>query len=722
MRLYLALTMTALLAAATALLAAPAYGQDAPAAAPTEQTLGDGDSPVLLRADELTFDERLNLATASGNVELSQGERILMADAVTFNRSTEVVTASGNVVLLEPTGEVIFAEFVELTDDLKEGFVERFSLLLQDESRFAAVSGTRTGGNITRLNRAVYSPCRDCAGATDPPLWQLKATSVTHDQAKQSIVYRNARMEILGLPVAYTPYLSHPDPTVERRSGFLTPGFGGSSDFGTIVEIPYFWAISPDKDLTFEPFFTTKQRAVAKATYRQAFDDGFFIGTASATEDDTTGRDRFRGHVDAEARFDLNQRWRAGADIRATTDDTYLSRYGISNEDTLVNRLFAEGFDGRNYARAEGFYFQGLSDEDEQDEIPIVAPKLDYSFVSQPTSTGLRYKFDGNTQAITREEGTDSQRISLINTVEQPYIGPIGDVYTFRASLQTDLYNVNDVNAGGGDTGDGLAGRIFPQLSAEWRYPWVRSSGSTRQLFEPIAALIVGPNGGNPSDIPNEDSLVFQFDETNLLRTNRFSGNDRVDGGQRVAYGLRTGVFGASGGSAEAFIGQSYSFRRDDTFGSGSGINDNFSDVVARLSVSPNRYLDLLYKTRIDKDSLTARRNEVGLTVGPPALKLNADYVFIKDSIEFPEREELTLDLSSQLTEQWSARINSQHDLTGDGGTLSYGAEITYTCDCLILTAAFKRTFTRDRDIEPTDSIFIRATFKNLGQLQGQAF
>ena len=718
MRLCLALMFVATLGAFGGFTAA---AQDT-APAQDQQTLGDEDSPILLRADELTFDERLNLATATGNVEFSQGERILMADTVTFNRSTEVVTASGNVVLLEPSGEVIFAEFVELTDDLKEGFVERFSLLLQDESRFAAVSGTRTGGNITRLNRAVYSPCRDCAGADEPPLWQLKASSVTHDQAKQSIVYRNARMEILGLPVAYTPYLSHPDPTVERRSGFLTPGFGGSSDFGTVIEVPYFWAISEDKDLTLEPFFTTKERGVAKATYRQAFNDGLVVTTASATEDDTDGRDRFRGHFEAEARFDLTSRWRAGADIKAATDDTYLRRYGLSSEDTLTNRLFAEGFDGRNYARAEGFAFQGLRDEDVQEQIPVVAPKLDYNYVSNPTDSGLRYKFDGNFQALTRDDGADSQRISLVNTLEQPYIGPIGDVYTLRASLQTDLYNVDEVALGGGETADGLTGRIFPQLSAEWRYPWVRASGTTRQLFEPIAALIVAPNGGNSSRIPNEDSLVFQFDETNLLRPNRFSGNDRVDGGQRVAYGLRTAVFGDGGGSAEVFVGQSYNFRTDDTFAPGSGVEDNFSDIVGRLSIKPNSYLDLLYKTRIDKDSFTARRNEVGLSVGPPALNLNADYVFIKDSIEFPEREELTLNLSSQLTDEWSARIQSQHDLTSDGGVLSYGAELTYTCDCLILTAAVRRTFTRDRDVEPTDSFFIRATFKNLGQLQGQVF
>ncbi len=687
-----------------------------------QQTIDNGDNPILLRADEVIFDDSLNTATATGNVEFSQGDRILMSDTVTYNRASTVVTASGNVVLLEPTGEVIFAEYVELTDDMKEGFIEKVSLLLQDESRFAAVSGSRTGGTVTRLNRAVYSPCRECAGADDPPLWQIKASSVTHDQATQNIVYRNARMEIAGIPVAYTPYLSHPDPTVKRRSGFLTPGFGGSSDFGTIIEVPYFWAISPDKDLTVSPFFTTKQRVVAKGTYRQAFDDGRIALTASATQDDTTGRDRFRGHTDAEARFDVNERWRWGADIKATTDDTYLRRYGLSSEDTLTNHLFLEGFDRRSYASAEAFYFQGLRDEDVQDRIPVVAPKLDYAFVSEPLDNGLRYLLDANTQAISRVDGTDSQRLSLTNAVELPYIGPIGDVYTFRASVQTDLYQVDDAVVAGKANADGFTGRIFPQLSAEWRYPWVRSSGNTRQLFEPIVALVVGPNGGNPVEIPNEDSSVFEFDETNLFKPSRFGGTDRVEGGQHVAYGLRTAVFGTGGGGAELFVGQSYQFRTDGTFESGSGLEDHLSDIVGRLSVSPNQYLDLVYRTRIDKDDFNTRRNEAGLQLGGNALRLDANYVFLQESTEFPEREELNLRLSSALTDQWSASIHTQQDLTNNGGTLSYGGALTYTCDCLIFSAVVNRTFTRDRDIEPTDSIFLRATFKNLGQLQGQVF
>ncbi|MHA1566512.1 MAG: LptA/OstA family protein, partial [Alphaproteobacteria bacterium] len=113
------------------LCAFASHGWAQQAASPEEQ-------PVLITADELSSNDELGLVTASGNVELSQAGRVLMADTVTLNRKTNVVSASGNVVILEPSGEVIFAEYAELTDDLKEGFARAISMRLQDDARLAA--------------------------------------------------------------------------------------------------------------------------------------------------------------------------------------------------------------------------------------------------------------------------------------------------------------------------------------------------------------------------------------------------------------------------------------------------------------------------------------------------------------------------------------------------------------------------------------------------------
>lgn len=675
------------------------------------------DVPILMTADELQFDDELGIATAKGNVEISQSDRVLLADTVTYNQRDDVVTASGNIILLEPTGEVLFAEFAELTDDMREGFLRGFSMLLTDNSRLAAVSAQRRGGVETRLNQAIYSACRDCVGFDGEPLWNIKAAKVTHNQDRHEVVYRDATLELLGLPVAYTPFLSHPDPTVKRKSGLLAPTFGGSSSFGSSISLPYFWAISRDKDLTFDPTFYASKYPLITGEYRQSFANGELRSRLSGIYDtsDSTN-ERGRGHIDAEAQFVINEDWRWGSDINLASDDTYLARYGFPGSNTLTSRAYIERFGSRSYAAAQGIYFQGLRDTDIQEEIPLVLPKIDYNFVSEPGKAGAFSTLDANFQSLGRDEGTSSQRASLSAGWHLPYTSNMGTVTTLSGTVQGDLYNVSDVTVPSGDKESGLTGRIFPQLIAEWKYPWIRRGESSGMLIEPIAALILAPNGGNPDRIPNEDSLAVEFDETNLFSANRFPGKDRVEGGSRVVYGLRGGLYGDGGGSSTFVVGQSYQFRENSTFAVGSGLNDRRSDIVGRLTISPNKFLDLLYKTRIDADNFKAKRTEVSAVAGGKALRTDINYIFFDQTEEFPKREEIRAGLTSNITDQWSARVNTRRDLSDNGGTLSWGASLRYNCDCLDFSINYRRTFTQDRDVPPEESIFVRIVFKTLGE------
>ncbi len=248
---------------------------------------GDANA-MLFSADELQSDEELGLVVAKGHVEVSQGLRTLLADTVTYNQRTDTVTASGHVSLLEPTGEILFADFVELTNRFNDGFLQNIRALLSDRSRVAANTGRRTGGTRLEMRRGVYSPCDLCReDPTQPPLWQLRAEQITHDSQTHTFEYRDATLEIGGIPVLYTPYLSHPDPSIKRQSGFLAPTLGNSTNLGFHATIPYFWAIAPDRDATFSPIFTSSAGTVAAAQYRQRFSDGQLRGSGSINYDPT---------------------------------------------------------------------------------------------------------------------------------------------------------------------------------------------------------------------------------------------------------------------------------------------------------------------------------------------------------------------------------------------------------------------------------------------------
>ncbi|WP_193370840.1 LPS-assembly protein LptD [Pelagibius marinus] len=695
-------------------------------------------TPALITADELTYDEENGLVIASGNVEIAQSDRVLLADEVTYNINEDLVTAEGNITLVEPSGDTVFADYVELTGDLKEGFIRDIRILMADKTRIAAASGTRTGGNRTEFSKGVFSPCELCRDdPTRAPLWQIKANEVIHDQESKDIIYHDAWLEFFGIPVIYTPYFEHPDPTVDRRSGFLAPTVGTSDFLGYALEVPYFWVLDDDIDLTVAPILSTEQGIDLTGEYRQLFTNGELRAAGSATiadreeNDGSIAKDRFRGHIDAEGQFELDETWRWGFDANRSSDDTYLRAYNFDSSRTLTSTAYLEGLKGRNYAAVHGFSYQGQRRGDSNNEFPIVAPLAEYDFVSEPNLFGLPGGYitaDTSLMALTRIDGRDSRRASFVGGYHLPYTSPLGDIYEVTARVQADGYwtdgvvpgsaNVNPSNAPGSDT----TGRIFPQFAVKWRYPWVRQDGSFQQVIEPIVQAVLAPNGSNPGEIPNEDSQDFEFDDTNLFKLNRFAGHDRVDSGTRFDYGLKwTGAFN-NGGSAGAFVGQSYRLSENrDVFAEGSGLEDKFSDIVGRVQVHPLEDLDLLYRFRLDKDDLTAQRSELEANIGPPALNLDLSYFFINGDAsteEFGDREEVSFGINSRLTENWSIGFRHRRDLNNDQ-SLRSAISLTYEDECFLIEGVAERSNYRDRDIEDDDSIFVRVVFRHLGEASG---
>lgn len=693
------------------------------------------EEPILLSADEVTYDEDLGIVTARGDVEINQAGRTLLADTVSYNQRSGVVTAAGNVSLIELDGTVFFAEYVELTDDLREGFIRDIGVLMADQTRIAAASGTRREGRITVFRKAVFSPCELCR--EDPsraPLWQLKADQVIHDQEERSLTYRDARLEFYGIPVAYAPYFKHPDPTVERESGFLAPTFGSSSDLGLTLEVPYYWNIAPDKDATFEPIITTRQSIVLAGQYRELFPSGRFEFNGSGTiadrekGDGETQRDQVRGHVDAMGRFAIDDSWRWGFDLERASDDTYLRLYDYSNASSLTSNLFTEHLRGRNYFAVNGFAYQGLREDSDNEESPIVVPLIDYNFLSEPDSLGGRYSLDSNLAVLTRIEGRDTRRLSMQGGWELPYIGPLGDVYRLRARLQADGYWADDFDPDNpvvnppGNSDSEFAGRFFPQIAAQWRYPLAQATDWGHQVVEPIVQVVASPEWANNHDIPNEDSTDFEFDDTNLMSLNRFPGVDRVDPGSRIDYGLQWALSSQYIGEASAFAGQSFRLNDDNAFAPGSGLEDNFSDIVGRIRLVPQDDIDLSYRFRMDKDNLSRERQEIDLRIGPPALNLDLSYTYLSDDMstdELDTREELAFRLSSQLTENWSIHGAHRRDLEAND-SLSSSIGLTYQDECFYIKIEGKRNHYKDREIDQEDSVMITLVFKHLGQVSVQ--
>lgn len=686
-----------------------------------------GDGPVQIIAEEVIYNPNTKTVTASGKVEISQGDRVLMADKITFFEESRIVAASGNVSLLEPTGEVLFADYVELDDQLREGFVQTIRLLFADDSRAAAVRAIRSDGNVTVLDRAVYSPCLPCAEQPERPLlWQVKAVKVTHDQTKKTVEYEDATFEVLGVPVAYTPYFSHPDPSVKRLSGFLAPRIGGSGRLGFRVGTPYFWAIDDNSDLTLTPFITTQAGSYAVGDYRKAFANGefaaqFSLGYGEEFDGDgnPTGQDAFRGHIFARGNLQLDDNWRMGLNVERSSSDTYLKRFSFTSPNYLTSDLYAEGFYDRSYLSVIGYSFQGLRAISDPGTTPLVLPLAQANWIVEPEMIGGRLELNANAIAIHRDEGASQRRFTLGAAWQRPWITDLGTVFTVDASIRGDFYDTEDVYDAQGNDVSGQTARFLPKLSLEARYPLVRPTEHGRQVIEPIAQIVLAPSVPMSNKISNEDSQSFEFDDTNLFAVNRFSGYDRWDAGSRFVYGVRTAYYGNEGTTFSVFLGESFEFTDEkDVYEYGKGLGDGRSDFVGAITFTPTYWLDIQHNFRLDKDDLSFNRNDIRAVINGKRLQATVGYTSVKEQTASPtpsDRDEIYATAGLKLDEYWTVYGDTRYRLNDDEGAISTGLGLFYTDECVEIGTMYRRDTTRDRDVTPDTSVSLILRLRNLG-------
>jgi LPS-assembly protein len=710
------------------------------------------EAPVLFNADEVQYDQELGLTVATGHVELDQGDDILLADAVTYNQRSDTVTASGHIALLQPTGDIVFADFAELHDQMRDGFIKDIRILLSDRSRLAGNTARRVAGVRTTIRRAVYSPCELCQDdPTRPPVWQIKAEEVVHDKDLQLVEYHDATMEIDGIPVFYAPYFSHPDPSVKRASGFLPPIAGYGNTLGFHTSLPYYWDIAPDKDATIRPMITTSAGVVLGGEYRERFSNGYMVndGSVEAGGGSESANAGGVGPETGQVRWDyfgtgdwaLTDESRAGYQIQRESDQTYMLRYHFPTPyNYLTSHLYNEYFGPNSYGSITADAYQSLSEFYGDSLEPIALPDAQYTWTSQPDLVGGRWNLTGSALDLIHHTGPEVRRVSTGAAWELPFDGLVGDRFTFLASLRTDGYsadhvaltpstqpvttefgetlqlptNVNTVNT--------LAGRAFPQISLKWRYPWVRESDSSNILIEPITAVVAAPRGGNPARIPDEDSQGFEFDESDLFVPNRLPGYDRVDSGQRVDYGIHGEVNSATGQSFETLIGQSYAFETNDIFAQGSGLDTRLSDYVGRFVLSPNQFLNVFYRFRLNKDDLAARSQEAGTSFGPDSLRISASFIAIQPNVSTiattpTTSAQVSGSITAQLTRYWSLALVDTRSIGGDGSTINSGVTATYHDDCFAVVTSVTQSGIRVGDVRPGVSVLLTLVFKNLGEV-----
>ena len=682
------------------------------------------DQPVDFESDHLTFNQKTGLVVASGNVVLNQNGSTIQTEEIQYDKNQNIVHVPGQAFLTlsdgtkAKTSQVHFfpKESELITGDAEVDFIDGTHLFTDKIIR-------RDMGQETVFKNASYTPCDICEKKS--PLWRLSANTIEEDEPNKTLRFWNTFFKVKDIPVAWFPYFQMPDPSVKRKTGFLIPSISSNSEMKTMVGLPFFVDIAPNQNLTITPKISLAHHPLGLLNYKGVFSESAFNVYSSLTRDHDGTK---QGHLKADFEYNPNDTWRFSGQYYRTTSDTYFRRYkidGITETDSyLTSFLGGEYYGNRVYGSAELLNFQSLYESVSSKSIPIILPVMQLEYTSAPLTESGLYAFSEMSSAlINNREHFKSNRISLTQGVRLPYISSWGMTAEMEGRVRGDGYFIDtgryDI-ANKPQNDSYWAGRIFPQAILTMGYPLVNPGKSLSQIIEPIVQLVVGPNGGNKDEIPNSDSSIFDFSDTNLFSSNRFSGYDRVESGTRVNYGVKWSIYNqGKSRSFQALIGQTFTVHDDNELSDVMGYDNHLSNYIGHLLLR-FKYIVLSYRFRVNQRDFHARKNDVKLEVGSSPLRLGVDYLF-QDAYrlgqqKFGEKKSVTFYGKTKLTKNFSLEGRYQYNLRRDRkGPLKSEAALRYDNECVTLDFSVSKSFTQDRNYKGDTSFNFRVYLKTLG-------
>jgi LPS-assembly protein len=732
-----------------------------------------GDAPMLVEANEIKYDYSNNIVAAMGNVQIYYKGSTIEADQVIYDQKAKRLRAEGNARLTQPDGNITYGQIIDLTDDYRDGFVDSLRVEMPDDTRMAAPRADRGTGNYTVLNNGVYTACEPCKDdPKKPPLWQVRAARIIHDQGEKMLYFEDATIDFFGLPLGYYPFLSTADPTVKRKSGFLFPMFSSMATYGVGITIPYELALAPNYDLTLYPTYTSQQGLLMEADWEHRLSDGSYTIKAAGIYQQDPGyfvdRDgvgapttqAFRGVAISAGQFDLADKWAWGWTGVLITDPTFIADYNLGrfngyNLDPFrtgaveslvgnnlpstegVSQLYLVGRGDRSYFDLRSIYYTGFSLVDQQGQIPVILPVLDYNGVFGQPVVGGELSYKVNLTSLTRQDASfdaiskladssgicanpttaDAAQLTKSNCLLRGMPGDYtrasaeidwrrtfttdnGMQITPFAQIRGDVASLDVLNQPGVSNyltpGQSELARAMPAVGVEYRYPFIDVEPWGTQTIEPIAQLILRPNETEIGKFPNEDSQSLVFDDTNLFSISKFSGWDRVEGGGRANAGFEYTAQVNKAGTFNVLFGQSYqifglnSYTVADTTNTGldSGLDKPISDYVYRIAYQPNSTYMIDVKGRLDEATLASERfeTEVRSNFGRWGAYVLYGLYAPQPALGFlTQREGFTTGATFKLTDNWVITGAVSYDLYAH--EFSY-SQITlgYVDDCFMLS------------------------------------
>ena len=695
-----------------------------------------------LESDFLTQDETTHHVIANGRVEIRYKGRVLRAETVDYDSKSGVVVANGKVTILQADGSAQFADSITLDKSMSEGLAAGFSTRLQGHVQIAAQSVERQGSLVTKFHNVIYTPCPVCAeNGQKNPTWSIRARSVTEDKARKSLTFKGAVVQVLGQSVLYFPVLQSADPTADRKSGFLLPVVTFSGPRGVSYDQPYYQTLAPSQDLLLTPQINSNVNPFLNVDYRRRFYSGSTEIRAGYTyekdftsDGKTFGRGTSRSYILANGKFEIGKYWSWGFTAERASDKLIFDKYSVndtfldhglyaSDNRRLISQLYAAEQSARSYLSVAIINVQGLRAADDQSTIPTIAPLIEGRWEAPGAVAGGRLRIDGSAVALTRNQslstsdtigrtvapGIDSRRATLQGDWRRSLTLSNGLRVEPFLSARADLFNVAHSQVGSLNS---TVGRVFGTLGANLSYPLIRQVGPVSYIFEPLAQIAISPNTKQDPRIPNEDSTVFEFDETNLFQTNRSPGFDLYQGGQSLTLAGRATAMLDDGRSASVMLGRRLATESDPAIPDRTGLRSSVSDWIFAADATPTKGVRLFSRLRLDASTFAVNRLEAGAAFATPRAEGYVSYLRETNAPTGGSVNSLDIHGEFYPIRHWGLTSYLIFD-GGDWRRRDLG--VVYRDDCIRVEVLYRHDETFNGTLGPSTSVVLRLTLATLG-------
>ena len=718
----------------------------------------------IIESDYVEYDNKLEKLELKGNVTVStaQGYSIKSKDVILDKKNNILFSENSSIVTDVENNEIFLDNFnyqlkekkiksignIKIIDQQKN--IYKFSQIYIDEERkelfgtdikaFLNSKSFKTNeankprifsnaisikNNETNFVKSVFTTCDYRKNDKCPP-WELRAKNIKHDNLKKTVYYDNAVIKVYDVPILFLPKLAHPDPTVERRSGFLVPSYSDTKNLGSSINIPYFWAINNDKDLTIKNKLFVKEHPLFLGEYRQAFfnsdltlDFGYTGGYKKETSIKKKGdKSHFFSRFKKNYIFSEDKKANLEINTQNISNKKYLKLYRIESAlidnyqiNSLKNSINYEYYDNERgeFLNLRSSVFTDISN-DFNDKYEYILPEINFNKNIYTNNFGYG-SFNTNFKA--RNYDTNKFEKYFINDLNWSYDKIFGNL-PYEGKFLTSLKNVNYEAKNIKNLKQDMTSEVFGALGYLASLDLKKEDTTNdSQFLTPKILFKYAPN--YMKKITGDNNLHNK----NIFSLDRINSSTSLEGGASVAYGFDYIKSFKNNNEFNFSIGQIINEkktdkRKPDT----SSLDKRFSDVIGDLNFKKNNF-QVNYKYSLDQNLKETNFNEISSKYSLGNMTFNLDYLK-EEQISNP-KEYVKSSIEIKKGKNGLFTFNNKRNVITNSSEF-YNLSYEYINDCLRAGLVYRREFYNDSELEAENSLLFKITLSPLGDLDTPKF